>query len=179
MNQNRSSNINWLSGTILFCIFIFSACGYQVGNTRADDVRSVGSLAIPLFRNLSFETEAGEIFTEAARRVFAMRGGFKLKPEGKASYVLKGRILSADNYTAALKSTSGTTRSGVMTQTLQVELRLEDSTGSLIKESRIIDKADSLGGEYPTDTSHNRHSAMRLLAEEMMQRAYNEIVEGF
>jgi len=142
-------------------------------------MRAVGTLAIPVFRNSSFEVGAGEIFTEAARNVFALRGGFELKPEGKTSYVLKGRVVSAGNRTAALKSESGTIRGGIMTQTVEIELRLEDSSGSLIKESRIVDKADSLGGEYPTDIGHNRHAAMLALAEEIMQRAYNEIVEGF
>ncbi len=175
MNQKHYSYII----ISLACIILLSACGYKTGNTRTHELRKVGTLAIPLFSNSSFEAGAGDIFTEAARRVFALRGGFKLKQEGSASYILKGHVLSSDSRTEALKNRTGNTRSGVFSQTVAIELRLEDSSGSLIKECRIVDKADALGGEYPTDVAHNRNVALQVLAEDMMQRAYNEIFEGF
>ena len=179
MNQNRHSYIFIRLFIIWTILFSMTACAYHFGDTRDSATRRIGSLAITPFRNLSFETGAGDAFTEAARCVFAVRGGFEIKTEDKASYVLKGRILSAQNRTAALRNNSGSNRSGVVLETVEVELRLEDSTGSLIKECRIVDKADSLGGEYPGDAASNRSVALKALAEAMMQRAYNELFEGF
>ncbi len=164
---------------ILFCLILFPACGYKSGSSRSLDTGRIGSLAIPVFENSSFELSAGTVFTSSVRNVFARRGDFQLKQEGKASYILRGRVVSIEEEAAILRSAASSSRVGMYEMKAEIELKLFDSTQTLISSTRIIDKIDFMGGQYPSDIKHNREAAMMQLAENMMIRAHNKLFEGF
>ena len=159
-------------------LFVASGCGYRLGAGSPESSVLCGSIAGPLFENLSHEPRLENIFTEAFRERIQAVPGVSLSARKDAEALLQGKILSVELYTTAVNEDFF-----AMQYRLRVVLAL-----SLVRagDGEVLWRDDSVEGEgsfYASSDAllfkDNREEALMELSHRMSARAVDRLLLGF
>lgn len=162
----------------VFCLFLFSGCGYHLAGTVSSLPSDVKKIAIPLFSNKTLRPDIENQFTSALLDEFVKGRKVEVVAEKDADAVVRGVITSFE--TAPISFTKGD-----VVQEYRVTVRLEVSLVRKTDESVLWkDKNISYFTEYKNDpdvaiSEANRDAAVRKIAVDVARQLYSNILEGF
>jgi hypothetical protein len=168
-NAMKSGPLPWLS--LCLCLTAFLGCGYTVANTTlSSDYRT---LAIPAFKNESFEQEVQIRVSNALVRELEADGRFRIVDDpASADLVLKGAITDFD---ARAISFSTDDNIGQFKITLFAKAALEDTrTGQVIWEQDNLQGTDF----YETQGGRTREEALDEATENLVETIIYECFES-
>lgn len=189
---------------ILFCIryivfsILLSSCAYKLSNKVDTLPQNVKAIFIPVFKNKSSEPLVENLFTDSMRSE-ALRSGYAqvVNSESQADAVLNGTIqiveVTADESVIEAKNTKYLPNNSVLsaqakiTVTVALELKKKGSSNVLwsasFAQSRNYTPPQLT---LPTINSANslynmsvRRQTLQTLSKEMMQLAFDRMVDNF
>jgi hypothetical protein len=124
--QSEIRNYRWLS---IFCLVLLVACGYQMVGRETHVPPGLNSIAIPVFKNQTFEPGIEVQFTQAFLNEFILDRRLKVVSRAEADSILEGVIKYFATYSVAYD------KSGFVSQYqigVSVDLTLRDRTGKVL-----------------------------------------------
>jgi len=136
------------------------------------------SIAIPYFKNKTFEAEAVSIFTHAVVNEFVESGRLKVESLDKADLVLYGTVKKLNEETVAYSSDDKALEYRVR---VTLELSLEEkATGRVLwKRKRLTHDEEYLTGDRVKVSETTKRKSLVQLAEDLAERVHDSIIQGF
>jgi len=163
---------------IIVLFFLLSGCGYHLASTANPMLDDYTSIAIPYFKNKTFEAEAVTIFTHAFVNEFIESKRLKVETIDKADLVLYGTVKKLNERTIGYSREDKALEYRV---SVTLELSLEEkSTGKVLwKRNDLTHDEEYLSGEGITIAEATKKESLVLLAEDLAERTHDSIVQGF
>ena len=123
-------NCRWLS---IICLVLLMACGYQMVGKETHVPPGLSSIAIPTFKNSTFEPGIEIPFTQAFLNEFIQDRRVKVVSRAEADTILEGVVADFKTYGVAYD------RSGFVLQYqigVTVNITLRDRTGKVLWEEK-------------------------------------------
>jgi len=120
---------NGIRVLLILCMMSLVACGYQMVGKETHVPPGLSSIAIPTFKNKSFEPGIEIPFTQAFLNEFILDRRVKVTDRAAADSILEGAVVSFTAYPATLDA-SGFVLEYVMTVT--VTFSLKDRAGKVL-----------------------------------------------
>ncbi len=163
---------------IIILSFLSSGCGYHLAGTANPMLDDYSSIAIPYFKNKSFEAEAVSIFTHAVVNEFIESKRLRVVTIDKADLVLYGTVIKLNEESIGYSSEDKALEYRVWS-TLELSLE-EKSTGKVLWERADLSHDEEyFSGIGVTISEADKKRAMVLLAEDLAERIHDSIVQGF
>jgi len=163
---------------IIILFFLLPGCGYHLASSVNPMLDNYTSIAIPYFKNKTFEAEAVTIFTHAFVDEFVESQRLKVETLDTADLVLYGTVKKLDEETVAYNSDDKALEYRVrVTLTLSLE---EKATGRVLwKRKNLIHDEEYLTGDRVIVSETTKRKSLVLLAEDLAERAHDSILQGF
>jgi len=164
---------------LIFVLFLLlSGCGYHLASSVNPMLDDYTSIAIPYFKNKSFEAEAVSIFTHAVVNEFIESKRLKVETVDKADLVLYGTVKNFGEDSIGYSRDEKALEYRVMA-TLDFSLE-EKSTGKVLwKRNSLTHDEEYFSDVGITISEAAKRKAMVLLAEDLAERIHDSIVQGF
>lgn len=165
-----------LSLLFLAACFLIPACaGYQLGVQKPAALRSIRTLAVPAFDNLTLEPRIGVNATNAAIKWIQSHGSYEIAPRSQADAVLKATVRNVHRRQFR-SDRANILRTSQMQITLEIQYTIEDPSGRTIYSSNVT-------GETQMLIDPNLQLSETQALEDAAQRAAinlaNDICEGW
>lgn len=163
-----------LFGIAFLATFLAGCCGYRVGPISATNYHSV---AVPVFRNATYQPQLEAETTAAIIRMFQNDGTLHVTSANEADIVMTGEIIRYDR--EDLRSLRNDTRKPREYRiSLEAKVRVRDRrTGNLVlKDTVVRGTADTFIG---TDQQSAEQQALPLCAEDLARKTVRMIVEAW
>jgi hypothetical protein len=184
--------------TFALLVFFSSSCAYKLSNKVDTLPKNVKAIFIPVFKNNSTEPSVESLYTDSMRSE-SIRSGYAqvVNSEAQADAVLYGTIesveITSDESVIEAKSTlylpNSTVLSTLVTVNVRVSVVLKKKGSSDILWSGTFTQARNYTPPQltlPTINSANslynlsvRRQTLKTLANEMMQLAFDRMVDNF
>lgn len=128
--QSEIRNYRWLS---IICLVLLMACGYKMAGKGTHVPSGLSSIAIPTFKNKTFEPGIEIPFTQAFLNEFIQDRRVKVASRAEADAILEGVVTSFTAYGVAYD------RSGFVLQymtSIVVDFSLRDRTGKVLWQEK-------------------------------------------
>ena len=128
--KSEIRNYRWLS---IISLVLLMACGYKMAGKETHVTPGLSSIAIPTFKNATFEPGIEIPFTQAFLNEFIQDRRMKVVSRAEADAILEGVVVSFNTYGVAYD------RSGFVLQYqigVVVNLTLRDRTGKVLWEEK-------------------------------------------
>jgi outer membrane lipopolysaccharide assembly protein LptE/RlpB len=156
------------------CLFLLMGCGYQMVGKETHIPPGLNSIAIPTFKNLTYEPGIEVQFTQGFLREFILDRRVKVVDRTEADSTLEGTVVSYDLYSVAYD------RSGFVQEyqiNVLMRLALKKRTGEVIWEENSVYEtlwfrasSDALVNEANKTAALQRIG--RLIAERIRNRFF-------
>ena len=156
----------------LFVCMVVSGCGYSYANSRLSN--DYGSVAVPAFKNESFEPDIQIRVTNLLIRELQADGRFRVVDDpASADLVLRGAITG---FEAQAISFSTSDNIGQFRITLLASATLEDT-----RSGRVIWQKDGLRGSdfYNTLGGRTREEALEEASENLVETLIYKCFDGY
>jgi outer membrane lipopolysaccharide assembly protein LptE/RlpB len=154
------------------------ACGYRLGEHPCQSPVAAKNINVPLFENLSFEPRLEDLMTVAFReRIQALPCVTLCSPQ-EADAVLKGRIVSVDEYTAAVNE-SFFAMEYRMRVVMAVSLERNGDGEVLWRDDSLEEEVSFYASSDPLLQKDNREEALMQLSSRLSERAVDRLLLGF
>ena len=157
---------------------LWQGCGYHRARTDGPHLAGVATIAIPYFKNKTFEPEAEKVFTHAFINEFIKSRRLQIAREHDADLVLRGTIKKLVEDTIAYNRDDKALeyRMDVVLD-LQLERR---STGEVLWKRKNMRHSE----EFPVGDSivlseAAKRAALEKLAADLAERIHDSIIQGF
>lgn len=168
---------------LLALFLLFHGCGYELVKGPGlsgpaftgpeGEAGEIMSLSVPVFKNLTFEPQVPEFFTEAFSSELAGSGLVKLNTPNPDA-VLQGTVTAVSASLAAM-SGQGLAISKVVSATISLTLTRQ---GKVVKTWGFGDNetydASSINSE-----DFNKRAALIRIAERMARRFHSQLISGY
>ena len=165
---------------LLFCAVALSSCGYHVAG-KADLVpKSVHTIAIPAFSNITVRYKLTDHLPEAISREFISRTHYQIVNDPNAAdAVLKGSIIHYIAYPTIIDQQTGRASGLQVNVTLDVSL-VERATGKVIFSRPRFDAHERYELSIAAGTYFDESdSALERLARDLARDIVTSILENF
>jgi hypothetical protein len=157
------------------CLFLLMGCGYQMVGKETHVPPELASVAIPTFRNKTYEPGIEIQFTQAFLREFILDKRVKVVTRSEADSILEGVILYFTTYSVAYNI------AGYVSQyetNVIMDLTLKDRAGNVLWEEKGLSettwfRASSSGLINETNKQAAIQEAGRLAAGRIRNRFYH------
>ena len=168
---------------LLAVILLLPGCGYELVKgpglsgpafaTPGGETGEITSIAVPVFKNQTFEPQVPEFFTEAFSQELAGSGLVRVnKPNPDA--VLQGTV-TAVTATLAAMSGQGLAVSKVVTATISLTLTRQ---GKAVKSWGFGD-SETYDASSVNAEDFNKRAALVRIAERMARRFHSQLISGY
>jgi len=82
--------------TLLAAVLLLSGCGYKLGEIRPTPMRSVRSLAVPNFKNRTYEIRIDVLFADTLVKRLQQDGTYRIAPSETADAILNCTIIKIE-----------------------------------------------------------------------------------
>jgi outer membrane lipopolysaccharide assembly protein LptE/RlpB len=147
-------NYRWLS---IICLVVLAACGYRMVGKETHVPPGLNSVAVPTFKNRTYEPGIEVPFTQAFLKEFILDRRVNVVDRAQADSLLEGIITDFKIYSVSYD------RSGlvlVYQTTVTLDLTLKDRTGKVLWEQKDF-----------SETTWFRASSSSILINEANKRA--------
>jgi len=156
----------------------FQACGYRLSRPCNPLIENVHTIAIPYFKNDTFEPELETLFTHSFVDEFLESRRLQVVGVEDADVILRGHILKFKEETLAYNSEG---KAFEYRMIITMDVILEDRlTGKVVwKRNNMIH-----GEEYPVGnsivmTETVKRRSIKIFAEDIAERVHDSIMQGF
>jgi len=163
-----------LLGISVLTTLLAGCCGYRVGPVSPTSYHTV---AVPVFRNATYQPQLEGETTAAIVRAFQTDGTLRVTAASEADIILTGEIIRYNR--EDLRSLRNDTRKPREYRiTVDAKLRARDRrTGALVLKDTIVrGRADTFIG---TDQQSAEQQALPLCAEDLARKTVRMIVEAW
>ena len=161
----------------LSCFLVLSGCGYQMVGKETHVPAGLNSIAIPTFKNQTYEPGIEIPFTQAFLREFILDRRVRVVDRGQADSLLEGVITDFRMYAVSFD------RSGLVLeyQTIVVlNLALKDRTGKVIWEEKNFSETQWYRASSNVLTSEaNKAAAIQQIGTLVAGRLRNRFFSNF
>jgi len=168
---------------LLALFLLLHGCGYELVKgpglsgpafaTSGGETGEITSLAVPVFKNQTFEPQVSQFFTEAFSQELAASGLVKLnKPNPDA--VLQGTVTAVTASLAAM-SGQGLAISKVVSATISLTLTRE---GKVVKTWSFGD-SETYDASSINSEDFNKRTALIQMAGRMARRFHSQLISGY
>lgn len=158
-------------------ILIFSGCGYKMVGKETHIPPDITSIAIPTFKNQTYEPGIEVPFTQGFLREFIQDRRIKVVDRNEADSILEGVIKSFNIYSTSYD------RSGIALEyqaNVIIDLRFRKRTGEIIWIERDLSESRWYRTSYNILMSEsNKFSAIQNLGRFMAERIRNRFFYNF
>jgi hypothetical protein len=159
-------------------ILMTVACGYRMGPRPCDSPVTAENIFIPLFQNQSFEPRLENLFTMAFRERIQALSCVSLASRKQADALLKGKILSVDQYRAAVDEEFFAVEYR-MRVVLSVSLERSGDGEVLWQADMLEDEVSFYASSDPLLQKDNREEALMKLSSRMSAKVVDRLMLGF
>lgn len=157
------------------CLLLSSCAGYHLGGQKPAHLRSIETLAVPAFQNLTLEPRVAVNTTNAVIKQIQNHGSYRLVSRDKADAVLIGTIrnVSRGQYRS---DRSNILRTSQMLITLEVTYELQDRHG------RVLHTHTAIGESFifrDPNMQLSETQALEDAAQRLAINLANELCEGW
>jgi outer membrane lipopolysaccharide assembly protein LptE/RlpB len=161
----------------LVYFLLLSGCGYQMAGKETHVPPGLSSVAIPTFRNRTYEPGIEVPFTQAFLREFILDRRVNVVGRAQADSVLEGVIIDFRIYSVAYD------QSGLALEyqaTLVLDLTLTDRTGKVLWELKSFTETQWFRASSSVLTSEaNKNAAIQRVGRLAAERVRNRFLYNF
>jgi hypothetical protein len=168
LNEKRSRFCLRLS--LLILTLALASCGYTVVREKGAYKGEVITVAVPVFKNLTFEPQISQFFTEAFTRELILSGMFDINKEGSTNTLL-GTLASERSVPTAMNANGLTVQKTVYTT---LNLALQKNDGRVIKNWSLTDAETYDVGDINLEEPNKRLALIRMAGR--MARRFSALV---
>ena len=167
-------NYRWLS---MVCLVLLVACGYQMVGKETHVPAGLNSIAVPTFRNQTYEPGIEVPFTQAFLREFILDRRVNVVDRAQADSLLEGSITDFRMYSVSYD------QSGLVLEyqtTVVLNLTLKDRTGKILWEERNFSETQWFRASSNVLTSEaNKAAAIQQIGKLVAERLRNRFFYNF
>ncbi len=165
-----------LAALCLVAAATLSGCGYRLGSAKPALLQNVNTLAIPTFKNKTYEPRIEVLMADATIKQFQQDGTYEIVSDNRADAILYCTVDSIDRRQArAVLSNVLATKEFGLKMVVQYEL-VDRITGAAIMEGSVsVDTSFYTNDDLATDERQALSTAAHLAAVKLTGR----ISEGF
>jgi outer membrane lipopolysaccharide assembly protein LptE/RlpB len=167
-------NYRWLS---MICMLLLVACGYQMVGKETHVPPGLSSVAIPTFKNRTYEPGIEVPFTQAFLREFILDRRVNVVDRAQADSLLEGIITDFRIYSVSYD------RSGLALEyqtIVMLDLTLKDRTGKVLWEQKNFSETQWFRASSNVLTSEvNRTAAIQQIGRLVAERVRNRFFYKF
>jgi hypothetical protein len=167
-----------ISVAIVFACMLVWGCGYHLARSDNPLLQNRETIAIPYFKNKTFEPEAEKIFTYAFINEFIKSKRLRVTDERTADLILRGSVKTLNEDTIAYNRDDKALEYRVDI-TLDIQLE-ERTTGNVLWKRKNLRHSEEFPvGENIVFSEAAKRSALDKLAADLAERVHSSIIEGF
>jgi outer membrane lipopolysaccharide assembly protein LptE/RlpB len=165
---------NYIKVLLIVCMMPLTACGYQMVGKETHVPPGLNSIAIPTFKNRTYEPGIEVPFTQAFLREFILDRRVNVVDRAQADSILEGIITDFRSYSVSYD------QSGLVLEyqtNVVLDLILTDRTGKVLWEQRNFSETQWFRASSNVLTSEANKAAViqqigRLVAERLRSRFF-------
>ncbi len=143
---------------LLLSFLIVASCGYTIVREKGVFQGEVISLDVPVFKNMTFEPQISQFFTEAFTRELIVSGLFEVNKEGAANTLL-GSISNTRILPSAMDANGLAIQKTIY---VTVNLSMVKKDGGLIKTWSLADAEPYDVGDITLEEPNKRQALIRI-----------------
>jgi hypothetical protein len=163
---------------IILYAAISLSCGYHLARPANPLLENINTIAIPYFKNKTFEPEAETIFTDAFVNEFIESKRLQIVNREDADVILYGTVSEFYEDTIAFNRDDKALEYRVRV-TLDVFLEERQSGDILWKRKNFRHAEEFPVGESIVFSETAKRAALQALAEDLAERVHDSIMQGF
>ena len=175
MKQKKALICTWV---ILASVLITTGCGYRLAGKDNPMLAGINTIAIPYFKNDTFEAGIESVFTNVFANEFINSKRLQVVNIDQADVILRGTI---KNFREQIISYNQDKKALEYRVFVSLDLRLEKrDTGEVLwKRKRLTDNEEYQVSSYITVTQADKTIAVEKMAQDLARRVYESIIQGF
>lgn len=166
-------------GLLLFAAGILSSCGYHIASTADALPKSVHTIAVPAFGNVTTQYHIADLLAGAVTREFIARTRYRVvanPSEGDA--ILYGAVVNSASYPIIFDPIAG--RATGVQAVVTVNVSLRDKAGNLIYQRPNFEIKERYEISVdPTKYFDESEPAMQRLAQDVARSLVSAVLEKF
>jgi outer membrane lipopolysaccharide assembly protein LptE/RlpB len=176
--MSASKNLFIYFGILLLCSLLQPGCGYHRAMPVNPLLQNISTIAVPYFKNKTFEPELESIFMQAFVNEFIESKRLQVVSREQADVILYGTIKQLLEDTISYDSDD---KAQEYRLRVSVDLVLEErQTGKVVWKRTNLQHAE----EYTVDTSISaseaiKREALQRLTRDLAERVHDSIMQGF
>jgi outer membrane lipopolysaccharide assembly protein LptE/RlpB len=175
MKKKKALVCKWI---ILTSVLISAGCGYRLAGKDNPMLAGINTIAVPYFKNDTFEAGIESVFTNVFANEFINSKRLQVVNIDQADVILRGTI---KNFREQIISYNQDKKALEYRVFVSLDLRLEKrDTGEVLwKRKRLTDNEEYQVSSYITVTQADKTVAVEKMAQDLAQRVYESIIQGF
>lgn len=157
---------------------LLCGCGYRFAGQGNPLLADRATIAIPYFRNNTYEPGAEALFTHAFVQEFLESRRLQVVPPDRADIVLDGSVQELQDHTIAYSSDDKAREYRIVVR-LSVTVRDRVSGEVLWKRDRLVHAEEYPVGDSIAFTEAAKTRALQALARDLAERVHESIMQGF
>jgi outer membrane lipopolysaccharide assembly protein LptE/RlpB len=175
MKKKKAFVCTWI---MLTSVLFSAGCGYRLAGKDNPMLAGINTIAVPYFKNDTFEAGIESVFTNVFANEFINSKRLQVVNIDQADVILRGTI---KNFREQIISYNQDKKALEYRVFVSVDLRLEKrDTGEVLwKRKRLTDNEEYQVSSYITVTQADKTIAVEKMAQDLAQRVYESIIQGF
>lgn len=157
---------------------VLAGCGYRFAGHDNPLLADRTTIAIPYFRNSTYEPGVEALFTHAFVEEFLESRRLQVVPPDRADLILDGTVQELQDHTIAYSSDDKAREYRVVVQ-LRVTVRDRVSGAVLWKRDRLVHAEEYPVGDSIAFTEAAKARALQALARDLAERVHESMLQGF
>jgi len=176
--MSACKNVSIILSTLLLGSLVLQGCGYHLAVANNPLLQNIATIAIPYFKNKTFEPEIEAIFTQAFVNEFVESKRLRVVSREQADAVLLGTIKHLDEDTISYDRDD---KAQEYRLRVAVDLLLEErQSGAVLWKRTNLRHADEYSVAFNIVVSETaKREALQRLAQDLAERVHDSIMQGF
>lgn len=165
-----------LAALAVVALSTLAGCGYRLGSAKPAQLQNVNTLAIPTFKNNTYEPQIEVLMADATIKQFQQDGTYEIVSDNRADAILYCTVKSIDRRQArAVLSNVLATREFSLLMEVEYELVDRITGATVLRGSVTVTTSFFTNNDLATDERQAISTAAHLAAVKLVGR----ISEGF
>jgi len=165
-----------LPAALLAVSFLLSGCGYHAGEIRPTPMRAVRTLAVPTFKNKTYEVRLETLFADTLIKRLQQDGTYRITDTNSADAILNCTIITVERRSirSVLNNVLATSEFGLR---VNAEFEVQDRvTGAILMKNTARGETTFFSGN---DLQTIERQAFSNAAASLADQIATEVTEGW
>lgn len=161
---------------LLIATMCLSGCGYKLGEIRPTPMRSVRTLAVPTFKNQTYEPRIEVLFADSLVKRLQQDGTYKIISDDMADAILVCTVVKVDRRSlrSVQNNVLATSEFGLR---VEVNFEVQDRvTGALLMKNVAVGETSFFSGN---DLVTIERQALSIVAGKVADKIAVQVTEGW